>query len=187
MPKLSAEERRNRILEVLETSKEPLPGSELARRFGASRQVIVTDIAIIRSKHPDLVATSKGYIMVHADRCRRVFKVRHTDEQTTDELLGIVELGGSILDVTVDHKVYGTISKPLCISSKRDVENFLRDLEGSVSTPLKNITDGFHFHTVEARSEEILDEIEQMLHDKGFLIESLDGPVIYEPKDYSLV
>lgn len=88
-------------------------------------------------------------------------------------------------DVYVDHRIYGTIRKPLDITSKRDVEHFMTDMLSGVSTPLKNITDGYHYHTVEARSESILDEIEKMLQNKGYLIESLDTAVIYEPKSYS--
>lgn len=185
MSRLRTQERRNRILELLESSQEPLPGSALADRFNVSRQVVVTDIAILRSSYPNLMATSKGYIMLHADKCRRVFKVRHTDEETEDELISIVELGGRIMDVYVDHRIYGTIRKPLDISSKRDVDHFMKDLLSGVSTPLKNITSGYHFHTVEARSESILEEIEQMLQDKGYLVESLEAAVIYEPKSYS--
>ncbi|MBQ9157415.1 MAG: transcription repressor NadR [Eubacterium sp.] len=185
MGKLKTEERRNRILELLESSAEPLSGSSIAKAFHVSRQVVVTDIAILRSRYPNLMATSRGYIMLHADKCRRLFKVKHTDAETKDELLSIVELGGRIMDIYVDHRIYGTIRKPLDISSKRDVDHFMKDLESGVSTPLKNITNGYHFHTVEARSESILDEIEDMLENKGYLIESLDAAVIYEPKSYS--
>ena len=89
------------------------------------------------------------------------------------------------MDVYVDHRIYGTIRKPLDISSKRDVDHFMQDLLSGVSSPLKNITNGYHFHTVEARSESILEEIEKMLQEKGYLVESLDAAVIYEPKNYS--
>ena len=185
MSRIKTQERRNRILELLESSQEPLPGSVLADRFKVSRQVVVTDIAILRSSYPNLMATSRGYIMLHADKCRRVFKVRHTDEETEDELISLVELGGRVMDVYVDHRIYGTIRKPLDISSKRDVDHFMQDLLSGVSSPLKNITNGYHFHTVEARSESILEEIEKMLQEKGYLVESLDAAVIYEPKNYS--
>jgi transcriptional regulator of NAD metabolism len=184
LKKLTSQERRNRILELLSSSSEPLPGSFLAERFDVSRQVIVTDIQILRSTEPNLVATPKGYIMLQADSCRCVFKVTHSDEQTEDELLSIVELGGKVTDVYVDHKVYGTIRKPLDISSKRDVDNYMRDMASGVSTPLKNITNGYHFHTVEARSEKILKEIESALKERGYLIETLSAPTIYEPKSY---
>lgn len=185
MSRLKTEERRNRILELLESSSEPLSGTVIADRFGISRQVVVTDIAILRSTYPNIMSTSKGYLMLHADKCRRVYKVKHTDEQTEDELISIVDLGGKVMDIYVDHRIYGTIRKPLDIASKRDVDHFMADLVSGVSTPLKNITDGYHFHTVEARSESILDEIENMLREKGYLIESLDAVVIYEPKSYS--
>ena len=151
MEKMKTEERRNRIQEILETSEEPVSGSALAKRFGVSRQVIVTD---------------------------------NTEEQTEDELNAIVELGGKILDVYVDHRIYGTIRRPLEISSRRDVGRFLEDINSSASSPLMNITKGYHFHTVQARSEAVLKEIEEMLRDKGYLIETLPGPVIYDPKEY---
>ncbi len=187
MGKLKTKERRNRILETLETSSEPLSGSFLADKFGVSRQVVVTDIAILRSQYPNLMATNRGYIMLHADECRRVFKVLHTDEETEDELISIIELGGRVMDVYVDHRVYGTIRKPLDICSRRDIDHFMDDLNSGASSPLKNITSGYHFHTIEARSEEVLDEIEDMLRAKGYLLESLDAAVIYEPKSYSKI
>ena len=184
MEKMKTEERRNRIQEILETSEEPVSGSALAKRFGVSRQVIVTDIAILKSRVPDLVATARGYIMMRSDEKRCVFKVFHTEEQTEDELNAIVELGGKILDVYVDHRIYGTIRRPLEISSRRDVGRFLEDINSSASSPLMNITKGYHFHTVQARSEAVLKEIEEMLRDKGYLIDTLPGPVIYDPKEY---
>ncbi len=185
MDKLNTQERRKLIIQALEASKEPVSGSELARRFGVSRQVIVTDIAILRSQNPSLIATARGYMIMTSSMCSRVFKVLHTDEETYDELTGIVDLGGQVVDIYVDHRIYGTIRRPLDICSKRDVERFFADMEAGVSTPLKNITNGYHFHTVEARSEEILDEIEEMLREKGYLIEANDAPVTYEPKSYS--
>ena len=122
--------------------------------------------------------------MMRSDEKRCVFKVFHTEEQTEDELNAIVELGGKILDVYVDHRIYGTIRRPLEISSRRDVGRFLEDINSSASSPLMNITKGYHFHTVQARSEAVLKEIEEMLRDKGYLIETLPGPVIYDPKEY---
>ncbi len=185
MGKLRTEERRNRILEIIEASSEPLSGSCLADMLGVSRQAVVTDIAILKSRHPNIMSTSRGYLMLRADKCRRVFKVMHTDEQTGDELMGIIELGGRVTDVYVEHKVYGTIRKPLDICSKRDVDHFLEDLRSGVSTPLKNITNGYHFHTIEAKSEAVLDEIEASLKKKGYLIESRESVIMYEPKNYS--
>ena len=183
--KLSVDERRNKIMEILLAAKEPVPGSELALKLDVSRQVIVTDIAILRASRPDIIATNNGYILLKSSSTRRIFKVNHTDEQIEEELTCISDLGGTVLDVYIEHKVYGTMSAPLNISSRRDVQNFLNDIKSGVSTPLKNITHGYHYHTVEAKSEEILDEIENSLKKKGFLIESLSEKPIYGAKTYN--
>lgn len=184
MGKIKSEERRNKILQLIESSDEPLSGSMIAERFGVSRQVIVTDMAILKNKEPELVSTPKGYIMMRSEACRCVFKVMHTEDQTEDELTSIVELGGRIIDVYVNHRVYGTIRRPLDINSKRDVDNFIKDIKGGVSTHLMNITQGYHFHTIAAKSQSALTEIEKTLKEKGYLIEVLPSPVIYGPKDY---
>ena len=101
------------------------------------------------------------------------------------ELSAIVDLGGTILDVFIEHKVYGTISAPLNISSKRDIQNFIADLKSGVSTPLKNITGNYHYHTIEAKNSKVLDEIADALQKKGFLIEVCDSVATYRAKDYS--
>ncbi|MCR5607412.1 MAG: transcription repressor NadR [Treponema sp.] len=185
--KLRGDERRNKILETLQNAKSPISGTQLAELFAVSRQVIVTDIALLRTSHPELLATNSGYVIMGISNTRRVFKVKHTDEQTEDELTCITDLGGTVVNVYVEHKVYGTISAPLNISSKRDVMNFIKDLKSGVSSPLKNITHGYHYHTVEARSEGILDEIEEALKEKGYLIEALQNTPVYEAKNYSKI
>lgn len=181
----SGEERRNKIIEILSVATAPISGSSLARELSVSRQVIVTDIALLKATRPDLISTNSGYLLMHASTTRRVYKVRHNDEQIEDELTTIIDLGGNVLDVYVEHKVYGTITAPLELSSKRDIQNYLRDMRSGVSSALQNITNGYHYHTIEARNEEILDEIENALRKKGFLIDTQKAPVIYEPKYYS--
>ena len=60
----------------------------------------------------------------------------------------------------------------------------MNDLKSGVSTPLKNITHGYHFHTVEAHSVKIIDEIENLLKEKGYLIEAMSSQNIWKPKSY---
>ena len=71
----------------------------------------------------------------------------------------------------VNHRVYGRMEAELNISSRRKAADFIRDLKSGKSSPLKNITSGYHYHTVEADSEETLDMIGEMLEEKGFLVE----------------
>ena len=186
--KLIGEERRNEILKILSESTEAVPGSKLAKMLGVSRQVIVTDMALLRAERNDIIATNSGYVISGKTEVakgeRRVFKVSHTDEQLESELSAIVDLGGTVLDVFIEHKVYGTISAPLNISSKRDIQNFIADLKSGVSTPLKNITNNFHYHTIEAKNSKVLDEIADSLQKKGFLIEVCNSVETYRAKDY---
>ena len=187
--KLTGESRRAEILRILKQSDEAVSGSKLAKEMGVSRQVIVTDMALLRAERNDIISTNSGYVISGKDEEpkgeRRIFKVSHTDEQIESELSAIVDLGGTVLDVFIEHKVYGTISAPLNISSKRDIQNFLADLKSGVSTPLKNITGNYHYHTIEAKSEQVLEEIAASLKNMGFLIEVRESTQTYQAKDYS--
>jgi hypothetical protein len=187
--KLTGESRRAEILRILKQSDEAVSGSKLAKEMGVSRQVIVTDMALLRAERNDIISTNSGYVISGKDEEpkgeRRIFKVSHTDEQIESELSAIVDLGGTVLDVFIEHKVYGTISAPLNISSKRDIQNFLADLKSGVSTPLKNITGNYHYHTIEAKSEQVLEEIASSLKNMGFLIEVRESTQTYQAKDYS--
>lgn len=185
--KLTGEERRLKILSLLEGSEKPLSGSMLSNMLGVSRQVIVTDIALLRASRSDIAATTNGYVLSKAEITahRRIFKVNHSDEQIPEELTCITDLGGTVIDVYIDHKVYGTITAPINIKTRRDVQNFMADLQSGVSTPLKNITLGYHYHTVEAPDLQILDEIEAVLREKGFLLEVISEKPIYRAKTYS--
>ena len=82
-----------------------------------------------------------------------------------------MDLGGKICDVFVNHRVYGRLKAELNITSRRKVGEFMADIRSGKSSPLKNITSGYHYHTVEADSEETLDMIRNMLKAKGFLVE----------------
>lgn len=167
---MSGEERRILILNQLINSSKPVSGSELANILEVSRQVIVQDIALLRATNHSIISTNKGYLINAPIMKERIIKVFHTDEQIEDELMTIVDLGGTILDVYVNHEVYGEFKAPLDISSRRDVNNFINSLKSGKSKPLKNITLGYHFHTIQASSDEILDEIVDALKQKAYLI-----------------
>ena len=169
-------QRRESLLAVLrEANGAPLNGAVLAQRFGVSRQVIVQDIALLRSSGAGITSTNRGYILSEAPSperaCRpsRLFKVRHTEGQTAEELNAVVDLGATVENVMVNHRTYGRVTAPLNIRSRRDVQRFLSDLSQGISEPLMSLTDGYHFHLVSADSPEILDEVESALAGLGFL------------------
>lgn len=170
---MQSEERRREIIKIIKESREPVPGSALSSALNVSRQIIVQDIALLRASNCDIISTTKGYILnlTKESNCHSAeFKVKHTDEQIEKELQLIVDLGGTVKDVFIKHEVYGTMRAELNIRSRRDVQKFLEDMENGKSEPLKNVTSGYHYHTVTADNEETLQVIEQALTDNGFLI-----------------
>ena len=168
---MNQEERRQEILDCIRGSDTPVSGTWLAGKCGVSRQIIVQDIAALRAAGYDILSTNKGYICRIPAQAEQGFKVRHTDQQIEDELNLIVDNGGIVLDVFVDHEVYGKIRADLNVSSRRKVAEFLQEIHAGKSSPLKNITSGIHFHTVRADSEETLEHIRQELEARGYLME----------------
>lgn len=168
---MTGSERRNEIIRTIQKSQTPVSGKALAAAYEVSRQVIVQDVALIRASGYDIISTNRGYILHAPVREERVFKVQHTDAQLEEELNAIVDLGGCIENVMVNHRVYGHIEAALHISSRRMVSEFLEDIQSGKSSPLKNITSDYHYHTVSADSVKTLDMIGQMLREKGFLVE----------------
>lgn len=169
---MTGSDRRQEILKNIKESDRPVSGSKLAKDYDVSRQVIVQDIALLRASGYDIISTNRGYVLEGQTCAERVFKVRHTDEQLETELCTIIDLGGQVKNVMVNHKVYGHIEAELGITSRRKVKEFLADIKSGKSTPLKNITSDYHYHTVTADSEETLGMIEEELRKLGFLVEN---------------
>lgn len=174
---MNVDERRNAIVDLLRRKDSPLPGNKLAETFSVSRQIIVGDIAALKEGGYDIVSTYEGYILPLSGRHTRVFKVCHSDEDMRDELYTIVDLGGGVIDVFVKHKAYDEIRALLNMYSRRDVDEFIHKIETGVSTPLKKLTSDYHYHTIDAASEETLDLIESALKEKGMIAELLDYEV----------
>lgn len=165
--------RRKDIIQMMQGSQTPLSGTALGKMTGVSRQVVVQDIALLRTEGYPIMSTARGYLLDRPTNVTRLVKVCHTSEQLEEELTTVVDLGGCVADVIVNHRAYGKISAPLHIKSRRDVQSFLEQIRTGKSTPLLNITAGYHFHHISAEREEILDEIEAQLKAKGFLAEIL--------------
>ena len=168
---MTGSERRDTIIATMQENRMPVPGKELASFYNVSRQVIVQDIALMRAAGYDIISTNRGYILNSPKSVKRIFKVQHTDEQMEDELYSIVDLGGCVETVIVNHKVYGRMEAKLHITSRRLAWECLEDIRSGKSSPLKNITSNYHYHEVHADSEETLDMIENMLREKGYLVE----------------
>ena len=166
---MKAAERRKAIVNRLLSSTEAVSGGKLSEEFGVSRQIIVQDITVLKGLGYEILSTHSGYIVQKSPLKERVFKLYHTTEQTEDELQAIVELGGTVVNVFVWHKVYGKMVAPLNIFSNLHVKQFIEGVRTGKSSELMNITGGYHYHTIRAESEQILDRIDKVLKERGYI------------------
>ncbi|AHM55385.1 3H domain-containing protein [Peptoclostridium acidaminophilum DSM 3953] len=166
--------RRERLEMLLKESNEPITGSRLASIFDVSRQIIVGDIAILRARGLNIIATPQGYFIPEKneeDIFRDIIVSRHfTFDELEDELLTIVDNGGKILDVIVDHSVYGELRAVINISSRKDAEEFIERLKGNKALPMSSLTNGIHLHTIETKDENTFNGIVEKLKTKGYLL-----------------
>ncbi|MBQ2988897.1 MAG: transcription repressor NadR [Clostridia bacterium] len=166
---MKSDERRRSIIDLLTASDRPISGGKLAELYGVSRQIIVKDIAILKARRYEICATHTGYIMQPYPYKERIFKVYHTTDKTEDELNLIVALGGTVVDVFVWHKAYGKMEAKLNISSKEQIKQFIENVRTGKSVELMHVTGGYHYHTVRADTEDILDRIESALNDRKYI------------------
>lgn len=146
---MEAASRRQAILDRLRTADRPVSASALAAGMNVSRQIIVGDIALLRAGGAEISATPRGYVLPRAtDGITRTIACRHTLAQTGQELDILVDNGCTVLDVIVEHPVYGQLTGQLQISSRYDVEQFLARIRDSDAAPLSMLTGGLHLHTL---------------------------------------
>ncbi len=167
---MKADDRRKEIATLLMSVEKPVSGSELSARFGVSRQIIVQDISVLKASGYEILSTHYGYVIQSTPLVERIFKVRHTTQQTEDELNCIVDLGGTVADVFVWHKVYGKVEAKLNIFSRLHVKQFIEGVRSGKSSELMNITGGYHYHTVRAESEAVLDSIQKELEERKYIV-----------------
>ena len=159
---MHAEERRETILKLLRQSAQPVSASTLAGQLSVSRQIIVGDIALLRAGGADILATPRGYCLQNAAAAgltRRV-AVRHDEAGMEAELNTMVDNGCTVVDVIVEHPLYGQLTGPLQLSSRYDVAQFIAVLTG-----------GIHLHTLLCPSEDAYRRVLDALRQAGFLLE----------------
>ncbi|MBE5753759.1 MAG: transcription repressor NadR [Clostridiales bacterium] len=168
---MNSKDRKKEIAALLASQKRAITGDFLSEKYGVSRQIIVQDIAYLRKLGYTIVSTHYGYLLKKSPLLERVFEVYHDKNSTEDELLTIVQCGGTAADVFIMHDVYGKISAPLNILTEKQVGKFIETVKSGTSAELMNITGGRHFHTVRAENKVVLDNIEKALKEKGYLVE----------------
>ena len=160
------------MLEWMRGRPGPVPGTELARHFCVSRQCVVQDIAILRAERNDILSTPQGYRLPTEtpDTHRAVIACQHGPERTEEELQILVDNGVRVLDVIVEHALYGEMRGSLMIESRADVQDFLRRWRNTKASLLSSLTRGVHLHTVEASRPEMIARAKAQLQSRGFLL-----------------
>ena len=165
-------ERREAIARRLAEAEHPVSASALARAFSVSRQIIVGDVALLRAGGLDIAATPRGYMIQcsPAGLVRRV-AVRHGEAGMESELNAMVDQGCTVLDVIVEHPIYGQLTGPLQLSSRYDVSQFITRCRQADALPLSRLTEGIHLHTLACPDEDAYARVCQSLRELGFLLE----------------
>ena len=170
---MRAEERRQAILDILNRSGQPVSATALARQFSVSRQIIVGDIALLRAAGADISATPRGYVAHQPCPAGLVRQVacRHDSQGMEAELNAMVDQGCTVLDVIVDHPIYGQLTGPLQLSSRYDVSQFIARCARAEARPLSDLTGGIHLHTLSCPDEAAFQRVQAALRDMSVLLE----------------
>lgn len=169
---MTGNQRRQNILAELNEATAPVNATKLAEMNGVTRQIIVADIALLRAAGNNIRAEHKGYVLDKGmGEIKKKIVCKHSKEDTLEELYAIVDNGGKVLDVQVEHAIYGVLSGEMVISSRFDANEFVRESAKSDAALLSDLTGGVHIHTVSVKDEETFARICAKLQELGVLIQ----------------
>ena len=169
---MDASERRRAIHERLLRADGPVSASQLAAEFSVSRQIVVGDVALLRAAGEEISATPRGYVLAQPEQgLLRTVACRHDMAGTRAELYILVDNGCSVLDVVVEHAVYGQLVGQLQLSSRYDVDQFMERLVSEGNKPLSTLTEGIHLHTLRCPDAAAYDRARNALRRAGYLLE----------------
>ena len=173
---MRAEERRDAILKNLQTAKHPISATALAGRFSVSRQIIVGDIALLRAAGANISATPRGYtVLGAATGLIRQIACQHGADGIAAELNAIVDQGCTVLDVIVEHPIYGQLTGPLQITNRYEVSQFIERCQAAEAQPLSRLTEGIHLHTISCPSEAAFQRVQNDLRNLHILLTGGDS------------
>lgn len=170
MSAMTASERRQQIARLLSASQAPISATTLSQELGVSP--VRSSWGISPCCVPagqEITATARGYVIPAQNGLLRRIACTHSAEETRDELDAMVDCGCTVVDVIVEHPVYGQLTAPLHLSSRLDVDQFMKRMDGAA--PLSQLTGGVHLHTLSCPDETAYEHLLQLLRQRGFLVE----------------
>lgn len=169
---MNAVARRERLMELLERANGAVSATALAHTLSVSRQIIVGDIALLRAAGERITATPRGYVLDRsaAGELRTVACRHTTPEDMANELNIMVDNGCTVVNVIVDHRVYGQLVGQLDLSSRYDVSVFIQKVVENGAKPLSDLTGGIHLHTLRCPDEGAYRRVTEALQEAGILL-----------------
>lgn len=167
--------RREKLYEILENADRPITGIELSKALDVTRQIIVGDVAILRSSGKPILSTARGYQLQGPAEERGCDRSLHCCSRTMDEdeleaeLNAVVDNGGIVRGLTLSHEVYGIIHIDMNIYSRRDVRQYVDKLRASNAPLIVTLTNGVHTLKVETRVDEEMNAVQEGLQELGIL------------------
>lgn len=168
------EERRQEILQLIKQRGAPITGTELAQFANVSRQVIVNDMNLLKAKNEPIISTSQGYFYFEqptSSMFSQKVVCNHEAHEAKDELYAVVDCGATVVNVIIEHPIYGEITAILQLTNRLEVDRFIEKVATHKAGLLSSLTDGTHIHTISAPTEDQLKRAINSLREKGFLVE----------------
>ena len=112
---MNSEKRREYIMNALKQTDRPISASKLAKELSVSRQIIVGDVALLRASGEKVLATPRGYVIdlsVASDQY--TVACVHDFDNMEKELNIMVDNGATVVNVTVEHPLYGQLKPIRC-------------------------------------------------------------------------
>jgi len=169
---MDADLRRKHVLEKIKQQTKPMSASLLANELNVSRQIIVGDVALLRAQGHEIIATARGYMIPNFNDTNRFLgKVvcKHSPNDMQDELATIVDLEATVVNVLVEHELYGEMTGNLNIATQNDVAAFIKKANSAKVKLLSELTMGMHLHTIACRDKAHFEQVKNALDLKGYL------------------
>lgn len=170
---MKAENRREEILKLLRNSDEPISASSIAGQYGVSRQIVVGDIALLRASGESIVATPRGYRLEIEEEPHRIIRTiacQHDVSFMEKELQICIDFGCKVLDVIIEHPIYGQIVGQLQLNNRYDISQFIEKIQHQNAHALSELTEGVHLHTIECPSQGACDRVIAALAAENILL-----------------
>ena len=169
---MDAASRRDAIHKEISRGNLPVSASALAKKLNVSRQIIVGDIALLRASGLEIIATTRGYIIPEFKEANQyIGKIAccHSPEDTKKELYIMVDLNATVINVIIEHELYGEITGQLNIKTREDADIFIERVKSSEVKLLSELKAGVHLHTIACLDNTHFEQICRALDAAGFL------------------